>query len=484
MVQAFVVFDWIRKTMTEKYNFCLVLTAACLLALLSVFGEMAHAQTPEQEAVPTGTVERETATPELRPVNETAPDTAGFEGPGSLDGLIATRTPDPTATPGLVSEGVTEFTRDMGLAGQSFLGLAVEDWINLGISLLFILASYLIGTWLILRLLPPLARRTATKIDDTLLQDVGPDIRWLVVIPILQVATNRLIFISAELKAFLGILYFVVGLAIVIHIAWRLIDLSQEQAHEKSVQAGREKELAPAITLLTRASRVVLVIVGLTVLLSRLGLNVGVFVAALGLGGLALSLAARDAIADAITGFIILIDQPFRVGDRIEIQGISTWGDVADIGLRTTRIRTPDNRMVIVPNSIIGKNQLINYTYPDPRYRIQTYVSIAYGSDIKSVCRVIIDTVRQIEEVLPDKPVEALYDEMGESAMIFRVRWWVESYVDTRHVINRVHTTLQAAFAHAGIEIPYPTQTLNLQVEPETAGRLSLAFREPDQPVS
>jgi small-conductance mechanosensitive channel len=73
---------------------------------------------------------------------------------------------------------------------------------------------------------------------------------------------------------------------------------------------------------------------------------------------------------------------------------------------------------------------------------------------------------------------------MGESAMIFRVRWWVESYVDTRHVINRVHTTLQAAFAHAGIEIPYPTQTLNLQVEPETAGRLSLAFREPDQPVS
>jgi small-conductance mechanosensitive channel len=187
--------------------------------------------------------------------------------------------------------------------------------------------------------------------------------------------------------------------------------------------------------------------------------------AALGLGGFAFSLAARDTIADAIAGFIILVDRPFRIGDRIEIQGVGTWGDVTDIGLRTTRIRTRDNRMVIVPNSVIGANQVINYTYPDPRYRIETQVGIGYGTDIERARQVIADAVRGVEGVIPDKPVDALYAEMGDSAMIFRVRWWIESYADTRRVEDRVHTALQHALDEAGIESPFPTQSVNVVME-------------------
>jgi small-conductance mechanosensitive channel len=232
--------------------------------------------------------------------------------------------------------------------------------------------------------------------------------------------------------------------------------------------------------LLTRIGRITLVVVALTILLSYFGINVTALTAALGIGGLALSLAAQDTLSDAISGFIILADRPFRVGDRIEIQGIGTWGDVAEIGLRTTRIRTRDNRMVIVPNSVIGKNQVINYTYPDPCYRIQTHVGVAYGTDIQTARRVLIDAVCGVEGVLPDRPVDALYHEMGDSAMIFRVRWWIESYVDTRRVIDRVHTVLQEALDEAGIESPYPIQAVKLQVEPDTVDRLSQAWGEHD----
>ncbi|NIV28041.1 MAG: mechanosensitive ion channel, partial [Anaerolineae bacterium] len=181
--------------------------------------------------------------------------------------------------------------------------------------------------------------------------------------------------------------------------------------------------------------------------------------------GLAISLAAKDTIADAIAGFIILVDRPFRIGDRIEIQEVGTWGDVVDIGLRTTRIRTRDNRLVIVPNSTIGSNQVVNYTYPDPRYRIQTHVSVAYGTEIETARRLIVETVQKVEGVLQEEPVDALYIEMGDSAMIFRVRWWIESYEDTRRMFDRVHTTLQQALDEAGIESPFPTQTLNVQLE-------------------
>ena len=76
-----------------------------------------------------------------------------------------------------------------------------------------------------------------------------------------------------------------------------------------------------------------------------------------------------------------------------------------------------------------------------------------------------------------DKPVDALYHEMGDSAMIFRVRWWIESYEDTRRVIDRVNTALQEALDAAGIEMPYPTHVSKLHVDSDTTDRLSKAFR-------
>lgn len=384
-----------------------------------------------------------------------------------LGGIVEPRTPEPTATPGRIEQGVNQIATQAGLTRTELLGLSAADWINLGISLVFILAAYLIGTWLIRRILPRVVGSTPTEFDDLFLAQAGPWLRWLVVVFILQYATARLAFVSAQFKTILADVYFVLGLFLTFRIVWRSVGLAERWYRQKSAEAEREDELAPLITLLVRAGSVLVVVIGLTVLLSHFGVNVAAFTAAMGLGGLAFSLAARDTIADAIAGFIILVDRPFRVGDRIEIQGVGTWGDVTGIGLRTTRIRTRDNRMVIVPNSVIGANQVINYSYPDPRYRIETHVGIAYGTDIETARKVIVDAVCKVQNVLPDKPVDALYIEMGDTAMIFRVRWWIESYVDTRRIVDRVHTALQHALDEAGIESPYPTQNVNLQVRPE-----------------
>jgi small-conductance mechanosensitive channel len=373
----------------------------------------------------------------------------------------------------VLTEQAEQLATAAGLATTSFLGLAAADWINLGFSLLYVLAGYLLGTWLIRGILPPVVRRTPTQFDDRLLGSTGPQLRWLVVILVLHFSTIRLVFVAAEVKEILTDIYFILGLVIALRIVLKLIDLADEWYRERSARAGREDELAPVITLLVRLGRVLAVLVALIIGLGQFGVNVYAFAAALGLGGLAISLAAKDTIADAIAGFIILVDRPFRIGDRIEIQEVGTWGDVTDIGLRTTRIRTRDNRMVIVPNSVIGANQVINYTYPDPRYRIETHVGIAYGTEVETARRVIVDAVRRVEGVLPEKPVDALYNEMGDSAMIFRVRWWIESYVDTRRVVDRVHTALQHALDAAGIESPYPTQNLNVQVDREMAEQLA-----------
>ena len=453
----------------------LVLGLALFVALLGAYHGSVSAQTPTPEPVLAATA-TETAQASERIRMSTPEATVGAEPPETaptrpLERVIEKRTPIPTATPDIIEQQVRKIAQSTGLYKAKLLGLSGADWLNLLSSALLVLIGYLLGAWLFGRLLIALVKRTEVSFDDRLLAASGTDLRRLWTILILNYATKRLTFVPATVKTVLSDITFVVGVILVFHFAWKLVDLAKEGLHARALAKGREDQLDPVLPLLVRVSRVVLGIAGLASLVSHFGVDITVFVTALGLGGFAVSLAARDTIADFISGLIILVDRPFRVGDRIEIQDVGTWGDVVDIGLRTTKIRTRDNRMVIVPNSVLSANQVVNYTYPDPQYRIETHVGIAYGTDVEVARGVLIEAVRHVEGVLPDRPVDALYIEMGDWAMVFRVRWWIESYVDTRRVIDRVHTALQRCLDEAGIDCPYPTQSLTVQVEEGTLGQ-------------
>jgi small-conductance mechanosensitive channel len=394
-----------------------------------------------------------------------------------LEGVIMTRTPEPTATPGRIERQVEELAETVGLAQTTFLGLSLVNWTNLAISLLYVLIGYLIGTALIRYVLPLIVRRTQTQFDDRLLGAIVGDIRRLVVILALYMATDRLTFVSIALKQFLGDVYFVLGLFLVVLIVFKLVDLASVWFRQRMTQTGREGEPDRVNVLFSRAARVLTAVVGLIILLAHFGVNVTALSATLGLGGLAFTLAAQDTIADAIAGVIILIDRPFRVGDRIEVQGAGTWGDVMDIGLRSTRIRTPDNRVVILPNSTIGSNQVTNYSYPEPSYRCEAHLSVDEDADLETARRLIIDTVRSVEGVAAGKPIDALYIEMGSSGVTFRVRWWIENYAARSPNLDQVLTALQAAFTRAGIPFASTTQSVKLQADLDTVRRVASTFK-------
>jgi small-conductance mechanosensitive channel len=425
----------------------------------------------------------EPATPE--PAEPAQPTPEGDQNPEPtpeatdiLEGVIVTRTPEPTATPGRTEQQVENLVESVGLGQAAFLGVSVVNWLNLAISLLMVLAGYLAGTWLIRAFLPRIVRRTQTTFDDQSLAKIANDIRRLVVFLALQVATSRLTFVRAGLKAFFGDVYFVIGLFLAVLIAFRLIALADDWARRRSMAKDHNVELLEGVTvLLTRVGRVVVAILGLMFLLAYFGVDVTALAAALGLGGLAITLAAQDTIADIIAGVIILVDRPFRVGDRIEIQGANTWGDVLDIGLRTTRIRTRDNRVIILPNSTISSHQVTNYSYPDPSYRSETHLSVGSAADLETVRRLIVETIAGIGGVLTDKPIDALYIEMGDYGAIFRVRWWIETYMNRTLILDQVHTALQVAFDEAGIPFASTTRNVRLQADAGTMQRISSAFQ-------
>jgi small-conductance mechanosensitive channel len=175
---------------------------------------------------------------------------------------------------------------------------------------------------------------------------------------------------------------------------------------------------------------------------------------ALGIGGIVIGLAAQATLADIITGTVLLIDRPFRIGDRIRIEKLDTWGDVIEIGWRSTRILTRDNRLVIIPNSIIGVDLITNYSIPSRLFRVETDVIVSYGPDIEYIRNLIIEAMKQETWIMHEEPMQALLLEFTESGVKFKARCWIENYVETRVSQDKLNTAIYKALIKGNILMP------------------------------
>jgi MscS family membrane protein len=462
-----------------------------LIAGLAVTASIGYAQSDPTEAIEESTPVPPTDGPQVGRTPGNRPESTPEREP----------TPTPTSTPlisipeveslsasqlftleGPITRWVSDLASQYGLDRTFFLGLSLEDWINLGLSILFFFAIYFLGRWLFDRVLRGALKRTKIEKDDELLDLLKPQINWLVLTIALHLSLARLNFLSGGLRVILNQVFFVAYLTILTVILWKLIGFATEALLHRNRSEVDIQRLQPIYMVSKRVVEALLVVVYFSILLSYFGIDITAFAAALGIGGLAISLAAQDTLADAISGFLILLDQPFRVGDRIEIAGLGTWGDVVDIGTRSTRIRTRDNRLVIVPNSAIAKDQIVNYSYPDPRYRVQIEVGIDYNSDLKLAREAAIKAVNKVDGVLRDKPVDALFVDFGESDIIFLIRWWIHSYVDTRRMFDKVNEELLKGFNEAGIKMPNMTYDINLKVDGQEVRQFAEAVNK-DRPA-
>lgn len=403
-----------------------------------------------------------TPTPETQVVVVSPPGNENTE-----EEIISTPTPVKTATPSPIQRSISDFARSTGLNRQVVFGLTGEDWINLGISLLIVLVGTILITRIVHVLLRWITRLTPSKRDDEFAAVVRNQINLFISVLIIDFATRRLLFIPVIWKAILNQLYFALYVFTATWVLWKLIDLLFTWHQDETVPEGEVDTNESLRILFKRLMYGLLVIVAITMVLNNFGVNVTILLAVLVIGVIAFFLAAQDTLTDMIYGFIVLFDRPFRVGDRIEIQGLGTWGDIVNVGARTTRIRTRDNRLVIMPNSLIGKNQVINYSYPDPHYRVQTEVDIEYGYDPERVSQVIVKAVPTAQGVLQDKEVDTLVMKIGKSGLKLRVRWWIDTYGDANYVFDRVHRALYAAFEEAGIEMSLDAYDLNVSMKSE-----------------
>ncbi|QKQ98459.1 mechanosensitive ion channel [Candidatus Nanohaloarchaea archaeon] len=180
-----------------------------------------------------------------------------------------------------------------------------------------------------------------------------------------------------------------------------------------------------------------------------------------GLIGLGLSFALKDMIANFISGLLIMINRPFKIGDQIEVSGES--GTVRDIKIRASEIKTYDGRKVIVPNSVLYSNTVINNTAYDER-RFEVVVGVGYDDDVESAKELAMGTLEEAEMTEDNPEPEVLVDELGGSSVNLKLRGWTKpSKANMVKASSEVTQLVKDKYDDAGIDIPYPIRTIYME---------------------
>lgn len=216
----------------------------------------------------------------------------------------------------------------------------------------------------------------------------------------------------------------------------------------------------PASLILSRLSQWLSLLLGSLIALLILfpSFNAGQLIELLGIGSLAIGFAFRDIVQNFLAGILILLTQPFRIGDQIVVEGFE--GTVEDIQTRATFIKTYDGRRVVIPNSeLFTRSVIVNTAHPTRRSERE--IGIGYGDDIERARQVILDSIAGLEAILPQPAPDARVVGLADSAVLLRVRWWSNSRrADIVELEDRVLTRIKVALTEAGIDMPFPTQQI------------------------
>lgn len=202
-------------------------------------------------------------------------------------------------------------------------------------------------------------------------------------------------------------------------------------------------------------------LLGLFLGMHLVGLNLDALTVIAGTVGIGIGIGLQDVAKNFISGVLLLIEQPIKVGDYIEING--TTGRVRDIKARGTVIDTPDNATIIVPNAHFISDQIVNWSYDDPTVRVTVEVGVAYGSDVDRVKKILLELAAAHPETLDTPAPCVVLEQFGDSALLFKLFVWVNGLKARAEVRSDLNFAVYKRFAAESISIPFPQTEITLK---------------------
>lgn len=309
--------------------------------------------------------------------------------------------------------------------------------------------------------------KTETTLDDRLAEELAPRLKWLIIIGGFRLALRHVIKAvprSSGYADFIGYIdeaLYVVLVIVVVRVGLKVFTLILESQLE-SISDRVHADLKPVLSpLFRKLGTLVAIVLALIVVLDHFSINIGSLIVSLGVGSLAVALAAQDTLANIIAGFIILIDRPFRIGDRVQLPN-GTVGDVVQIGLRSTRLINFDNNHVIYSNADLLKSSIINYAYPNVAFRLLIEFSVAYGTDVDRVRELVFELVKKYPVVLDDPKPELQFMKLDESGIDLRLECRVSSYREEFNAKISMREAIHKLLPENGIVFASPQRVIHL----------------------
>lgn len=205
-----------------------------------------------------------------------------------------------------------------------------------------------------------------------------------------------------------------------------------------------------------------ILILGTMVILQSAGIDLstlGFLVGALGIG---IGFGLQNITSNFISGIIILIERPIKVGDRIDLGNLE--GNVVKISTRATTVVTNDNINVIVPNSEFINNKVINWSFADRKVRLNIPVGVSYNENPEQIRKILIEVANENESILKDPKPDVLFVEYGDSSLNFNLIVWTKDYIDKPIVLkSQINYAIFEKFKEHQIEIPFPQRDIHIR---------------------
>jgi MscS family membrane protein len=307
------------------------------------------------------------------------------------------------------------------------------------------------------------AESTSTKLDDLLVQLLRGPVKIISFVILLHIGMRVYSWPDVLAEVFSKSSKIIVAISIT-YVLLKAMDLVVGLWYQRTTTPENEQFGKQLLPLIGKSLKLFIVIVVALVTSQNLGFDVTGLIASLSIGGLAVGLAAQDTLANLFGAVAVLVDKPFKVGDRIQLDAVD--GTVETIGFRSTRVRNLDGHLVTVPNKTMGNATIVNIT-ARPNIKTVMNIGITYDTSIQGVDA----AVRNIEEVYRQHEntsdlIVSFNSFESSSLNILVVHWWGNTdYKAYLAGLQQMNLRLKERFDQAGIEFAFPTQTLHLKQE-------------------
>ena len=330
---------------------------------------------------------------------------------------------------------------------------------------LIILVAFYVASQLVVfvaeKIFMRFASKTQTKVDDLIIQKSNKPISFILILFGTRLALNPLAIAEPVEAIIINLLYSLIGFLLV-YVFISVFGVIIDEWGIKFAQKTHSKIDDDLLSIFHRFSKILFIILGLLYILNIWGVEIGPFLASLGIAGVAVAFALQNTLGNIFGGISIILDRTVKRDDIVQLDSGES-GRIYDVGLRSTKIKTWNNEIVSVPNGKLANSTIKNVTSPSPSIRIDLTFGVEYGSDPDKVKKVALDTCKKVKEVLKDPAPNIWFTEMADFSLNFKLMFWVNDIAKKWDTHQEVITALYNNLGKNKIGIPFPTHTVYMK---------------------